>query len=199
MRSCSWSCGLLFSPYSIFHIRLVFLNGVYPQSLVQHTLVFVFFVFCSDLQTHTVLSRVVHNFHCSSPFHCAPRRLLRFVAYRNQRPSSVFSCLTKSITSEITMSAVKRKATSAAAAEEPSAKQQKLAPMKEKKERAGGWLQDLVTKQRTEMKELKFNNKRLRFISETKKIKQGSEGVLYWMSRDQRVQGKHLEQLTAVH
>ncbi|XP_038574376.1 CPD photolyase isoform X2 [Micropterus salmoides] len=140
--------------------------------------------------------------HCiwrSSPFHCAPRRLLRFVAYRNQRPSSVFSCLTKSITSEITMSAVKRKATSAAAAEEPSAKQQKLAPMKEKKERAGGWLQDLVTKQRTEMKELKFNNKRLRFISETKKIKQGSEGVLYWMSRDQRVQDNwaliHAQQL----
>uniref|UniRef100_A0A7N6AN66 Deoxyribodipyrimidine photo-lyase n=1 Tax=Anabas testudineus TaxID=64144 RepID=A0A7N6AN66_ANATE len=44
-----------------------------------------------------------------------------------------------------------------------------------------------------------FNRKRLRFISDTEKIKQGSEGVLYWMSRDQRVQDNwaliHAQQL----
>lgn len=82
------------------------------------------------------------------------------------------------------MSGKKRKATSAA--KEPDVKQQKLAPM------TGGWLQDLVKQQRTENKEMKFNKKRLRFISDTEKMKQGSEGVLYWMSRDQRVQGKPL-------
>lgn len=96
------------------------------------------------------------------------------------------------------MSDKKRKATSAAAAKEPSAKQQKLAPMKEekKKEGAGGWLQEHVKQQRTEKKEMKFSKKRLRFISDTEKMKQGSEGVLYWMSRDQRVQGEHLTTTT---
>lgn len=95
------------------------------------------------------------------------------------------------------MSDKKRKATSAA--KEPDAKQQRLAPVKEeKKERAGGWLRDTVKQQRTENKEMKFNKKRLRFISDTEKIKQGSEGVLYWMSRDHRVQGKHLRRLPAV-
>ncbi len=95
------------------------------------------------------------------------------------------------------MSDKKRKATSAPAAAEPSAKQLKLAPKKEeekKKERAAGWLQDHVKQQRTENKEKKFNKKRLRFISDAEKIKQGSEGVLYWMSRDQRVQGTHNSQ-----
>lgn len=88
------------------------------------------------------------------------------------------------------MSDKKRKATSANKASD--AKQQKLTPMKEEiKERAGGWLQDLVKLQRMENKEMKFNEKRLRFISDTQKIKQGTEGVLYWMVRDHRVQGKH--------
>ncbi|KAM7379019.1 hypothetical protein PAMP_004597 [Pampus punctatissimus] len=86
------------------------------------------------------------------------------------------------------MSDKKRKATSVAA-KGPSAKQQKSAPMKhEESKRAAGWLQDLVKQQRTEKKEMKFNEKRLRFISDTQNIKQGSEGVLYWMSRDHRVQ-----------
>lgn len=67
-----------------------------------------------------------------------------------------------------------------------------------KEEKVGGWLQDLVKRQRTENKEMKFNKKRLRFISDTEKMKKGSEGVLYWMSRDQRVQGKHLKTLAAV-
>ncbi|XP_044074459.1 CPD photolyase isoform X2 [Siniperca chuatsi] len=133
--------------------------------------------------------------------HCIWRRqLLRLAAHSNQRPSSVFSCLTKSFTSQTIMSGKKRKATSAAAAKDPSAKQQKLAPMEEEKEeRAGGWLQDLVKQQRTKNKEMKFNKKRLRFISDTEKIKQGSEGVLYWMSRDHRVQDNwalvHAQQL----
>lgn len=89
------------------------------------------------------------------------------------------------------MSDKKRKAASAPAGKEPNAKQQKLGPMKaEKEERAGGWLQHLVKQQRSEKKDMKFNKKRLRFISDAEKIKQGSEGVLYWMSRDHRVQGK---------
>uniref|UniRef100_A0A3Q3QA39 Deoxyribodipyrimidine photo-lyase n=1 Tax=Monopterus albus TaxID=43700 RepID=A0A3Q3QA39_MONAL len=93
----------------------------------------------------------------------------------------------------------KRKATPAAAAaatsEGSSTKRQKLATTK----RDEGWLQDLVKQQRSENKELKFNLKRVRFISDTEKLKQGSEGVLYWMSRDQRVQDNwaliHAQQL----
>lgn len=134
----------------------------------------------------------------SSPFPTAPRQFLRLVACRNQRLTSVFSCPTESLASLATMSDRKRKATSAA--KEPSAKQQKLAPMKEeKKERAGGWLLDLLKQQRTEKKEMKFNKKRIRFISDTEKIKQGTKGVLYWMLRDQRVQDNwaliHAQQL----
>lgn len=83
----------------------------------------------------------------------------------------------------------KRKATSAA--KEPIAKQQKLAPTKA--EKAGGWLLEVVKQQRTENKEMSFNSKRLRFISDTEKIKQGSQGVLYWMLRDHRVQGERSE------
>lgn len=94
------------------------------------------------------------------------------------------------------MSDKKRKATSApAAAKGPSAKQQKLAPVKEeeggekkKKQKAAGWMYDLVKQQRSEKKDMKFNKKRLRFISDSKKVKQGSEGVLYWMLRDHRLQ-----------
>uniref|UniRef100_A0A3P8RYT6 Deoxyribodipyrimidine photo-lyase n=1 Tax=Amphiprion percula TaxID=161767 RepID=A0A3P8RYT6_AMPPE len=50
------------------------------------------------------------------------------------------------------------------------------------------WLQSLVQQQRSEKNDMKFNKKRLRFISDAVKIKQGSEGVLYWMLRDNRVQ-----------
>ncbi|KAL7385881.1 hypothetical protein ABVT39_001494 [Epinephelus coioides] len=122
----------------------------------------------------------------SSFFFIAPRRYLRLVAHIHQRPTSVF---TESITTQTIMSDKKRKSASAAA-DGPSAKQQKVAPMmKEVKEKAaGGWLKDQVKQQRTEMKEMKFNKKRLRFISDSQKIKQGSEGVLYWMLRDHRVQ-----------
>ncbi|KAM3866028.1 CPD photolyase [Diretmus argenteus] len=85
------------------------------------------------------------------------------------------------------MSAVKRKATTTVKA--PKAKQQKFTPLKEeKKERAEGWLQDHLVQQRTEKKDTEFNTKRLRFISDTHKIKQNSDGVLYWMSRDYRIQ-----------
>ncbi|XP_049453920.1 CPD photolyase [Epinephelus fuscoguttatus] len=127
--------------------------------------------------------------HCicrSSFFFVAPRRYLRLVAHIHQRPTSVF---TESITTQTIMSDKKRKSASAAA-DGPSAKQQKVAPMmKEVKEKAaGGWLKDQVKQQRTEMKEMKFNKKRIRYISDSQKIKQGSEGVLYWMLRDHRVQ-----------
>lgn len=67
-----------------------------------------------------------------------------------------------------------------------NAKQQKLSAVKT--ERPKGWLMDQVAEQRKGGKPLNFNKKRLRFLSQSKKIKQGAEGVLYWMSRDQRVQ-----------
>lgn len=118
---------------------------------------------------------------------------MKLVIHRFQRPSPAPFLSTGSFISEITMSDKKRKATSAAAAPEPRAKQQKL---EGKKERAGGWLQSLVQEQRSEKKEIKFNKKRLRFISDAEKVKQGSEGVLYWMLRDHRVQGKHRPQPT---
>ncbi|XP_056246302.1 CPD photolyase [Seriola aureovittata] len=129
----------------------------------------------------------------SSSFSSAPRRLLRLVIHSNLRPCLINSLFTKSFTSETIMSDRKRKATSAPAGKKPTAKQQKLVPLKEekkeeKKERAGGWLQEKLKQRRTEKKEMKFNKKRLRFVSDTEKIKQGSEGVLYWMSRDHRVQ-----------
>ncbi|KAM6989979.1 CPD photolyase [Tautogolabrus adspersus] len=86
------------------------------------------------------------------------------------------------------MSDKKRKVPTSAA-KEPSVKQQKLAPFKEEKqERAGGWLQDHLKQQRTEKKDMKFNKNRLRVVSDAENIKQDSEGVLYWMLRDQRVQ-----------
>ncbi|XP_076600131.1 CPD photolyase [Chaetodon auriga] len=129
-------------------------------------------------------------FHCiwRSSHSSAPGPLVRFLALSNHRPTSVFCCPTKAFTWRAIMSHNKRKASSSAA-KEPSAKQPKLAPMKEeKKERAEGWLQEHVRQQRAEEKDMKFNKKRLRFVSDTEKIKQGSEGVLYWMSRDHRVQ-----------
>lgn len=97
------------------------------------------------------------------------------------------------------MSDRKRKAKSAA--REPAAKQQKLASTKEvKREKAGAWLQEAIQQQRTEHKEMSFNEKRLRFVSDAQKIKQGSEGVLYWMLRDHRVQGQRFkDQLLPVY
>lgn len=35
----------------------------------------------------------------------------------------------------------------------------------------------------------RFNKKRVRILSETKEIPENSKGLVYWMSRDQRVQG----------
>ncbi|XP_034469213.1 deoxyribodipyrimidine photo-lyase isoform X1 [Hippoglossus hippoglossus] len=124
----------------------------------------------------------------SSP--SAQRRPLTLTYQRSPRP--LLSLFTGSFSSVSTMSDKKRKA--APASKERSAKQKKLAPTKqqekqeEKQQRTGGWLQDLIMQQRSEEKEIKFNKKRLRILSDAEKMKQGSEGVLYWMSRDQRVQ-----------
>ncbi|XP_061588872.1 CPD photolyase isoform X3 [Cololabis saira] len=57
-----------------------------------------------------------------------------------------------------------------------------------KEKKAAGWLQSLIHQQRTENKDMKFNKKRQRFITDCEKIRKDSEGVLYWMLRDQRVQ-----------
>lgn len=129
-------------------------------------------------------------FTCSSVISRQTPSLLIALSRRYQKPLSLFSCWTKSLASETVMSDKKRKAPSAAGG--PVAKQQKLIPVKqqEKKEKPSGWLPELLKQNRKENKEMKFNKKRLRFISDTQKIMQGSDGVLYWMSRDQRVQGK---------
>ena len=41
----------------------------------------------------------------------------------------------------------------------------------------------------TDITEFRFNKKRVRVLSEAGEISKESEGILYWMSRDQRVQG----------
>ncbi|XP_047444696.1 CPD photolyase [Mugil cephalus] len=117
----------------------------------------------------------------SSSFASAPRRFLKLVIHRIHWPSTALFLSADSFISETIMADKKRKATSAAAAPEPATKLQK-------KERAGGWLQSLVHQHRSDQMKEKFNKKRLRFVSEAEKIKQGSEGVLYWMLRDHRVQ-----------
>ncbi|KAM4556503.1 CPD photolyase isoform 1-T1 [Fundulus diaphanus] len=91
---------------------------------------------------------------------------------------------TSSFSGAATMAEKKRKASSAAGGKEPGAKR----PKPEKEEKAAGWLQSLVKQQRDDKKDMKFNKKRQRVVSDAAKIKQGSEGVLYWMLRDQRVQ-----------
>ena len=104
---------------------------------------------------------------------------------RNTRYTATTS--SKILSIQHIMPSDKRKAASSAKA--PVAKKQKPAPFKvETSERPGGWLLKDVAKQRAET-DLACNPKRIRFISDTQSIKQGSEGVLYWMTRDHRVQG----------
>lgn len=71
-------------------------------------------------------------------------------------------------------------------------KQPKLAAVKAgKRDRdmgKPGWLEKEVAQLGREAQGCEFNKKRLRYLSDCQKIKQGSDGVLYWMSRDQRVQ-----------
>ncbi|XP_058251484.1 CPD photolyase [Hemibagrus wyckioides] len=55
-------------------------------------------------------------------------------------------------------------------------------------EREAGWLQEKVAEIRRNSTECKFNMKRLRFLSDAQKVRQGCGAVLYWMARDQRVQ-----------
>ncbi|KAG7227261.1 hypothetical protein INR49_013921, partial [Caranx melampygus] len=155
-------------------------------------LVFVLFLFgllCGRSFSEHLLCCMLLCIWTRSSFSSAPRRLLKLITHSDQRHTLIPPLLIKSFTSETIMSDKKRKATSAPAGKEPTAKQQKLVPGKEgKKERAEGWLQEQLREQRSEKKEMKFHKKRLQFISDTEKIKQGSEGVLYWMSRDHRVQ-----------
>lgn len=61
-------------------------------------------------------------------------------------------------------------------------------------ERGEGWLREKVAEIRRNSAECKFNMKRLRVLSDAQKVRQGCGAVLYWMARDQRVQGNHLKQ-----
>lgn len=66
-------------------------------------------------------------------------------------------------------------------------------PMKKKNETSSSELADSIQEKRTrlyeDITEFRFNKKRVRVLSDAKVIPTGSEGILYWMSRDQRVQG----------
>ncbi|NP_957358.1 CPD photolyase isoform X2 [Danio rerio] len=64
-------------------------------------------------------------------------------------------------------------------------KQPKLTGEKGKE---SGWLLKEVAELRRAAQGCEFNKKRLRYLSDTQKVKQSSQGVLYWMSRDQRIQ-----------
>lgn len=130
------------------------------------------------------------SFLLSSLIPCKTQPALIVLARRPHTPFSLLSSWTKSLATGADMSDKKRKAPSAANG--PALKQQKLNPKKEEKKNgeASGWLWSHLKQTRKDNEEMKFNKKRLRFISDTQKIKQGSEGVLYWMSREQRVQGK---------
>lgn len=54
-------------------------------------------------------------------------------------------------------------------------------------------LVDEIAKKRLKLYEsvdaFRFNKKRVRVLSETREIPENSNGLVYWMSRDQRVQG----------
>ncbi|XP_070973920.1 CPD photolyase [Oncorhynchus clarkii lewisi] len=117
----------------------------------------------------------------------ASKHIWKFVTLESQRHCSFTKLVgPSSINNRTTMPAEKRKATFV---KMDNTKRQKLQAVKEgKRERVEGWLQDVVAEQRKEKKDLKFNKQRLRFLSQTQKIKQGSEGVVYWMNRDHRVQ-----------
>ena len=84
----------------------------------------------------------------------------------------------------------------AAPAKAPAAKKQKQKPAQkpapfrlEPSGRPEGWLQREVIQQRAAASDLPCNPKRVRYISDTQVVKKGSEGVLYWMTRDHRIQG----------
>ncbi|KAJ8270418.1 hypothetical protein GJAV_G00114350 [Gymnothorax javanicus] len=69
------------------------------------------------------------------------------------------------------------------------AKHSRMTPLKEElRETKEGWLMGEIAEERRSAHSVKFNQKRLRFLSQAQEVKQGAEGVLYWMSRDQRVQ-----------
>lgn len=51
------------------------------------------------------------------------------------------------------------------------------------------WLQEKVSQLRKDSSGVECNQDRVRFLSEWQKVKQGTGGVMYWMFRDQRVQG----------
>lgn len=133
------------------------------------------------------------SFVLSSLIPCQTLPALIVLARHPKTPFLLLSNWTKSLATVAGMSDKKRKAPSAASG--PAVKQPKLNPKKEEEKNgeASGWLWSHLKQMRKNNEEMKFNKKRLRFVSDTQKIKQGSEGVLYWMSRDQRVQGKILK------
>ncbi|XP_063074810.1 CPD photolyase [Engraulis encrasicolus] len=114
----------------------------------------------------------------------ALRHIVRLISAKaEQGPSAILWSHLRFHTTPKTIMAskktdLKRKADSA---ETSNGKQQKV-------DRVEGWLENAVAELRKDNKDLKFNMKRLRYLSENEKVKPGSDGVVYWMGRDQRVQ-----------
>ncbi|XP_062848959.1 CPD photolyase [Trichomycterus rosablanca] len=71
---------------------------------------------------------------------------------------------------------------------EPVKGQQKLVKLGAEGSTQSGWLQEKVDELRKDSSDLQFNQDRVRFLSDYQKVKQGTDGVMYWMFRDQRVQ-----------
>lgn len=87
----------------------------------------------------------------------------------------------------------KSKAISEASSSESSDADAKKRKMPDKKDDAeGGGLLDSVKKSRlataASVSEFKFNKKRVRLVSAEENLKDDAQGIVYWMSRDQRVE-----------
>uniref|UniRef100_A0A0L8G6Q2 Uncharacterized protein n=1 Tax=Octopus bimaculoides TaxID=37653 RepID=A0A0L8G6Q2_OCTBM len=60
---------------------------------------------------------------------------------------------------------------------------------KSKNESLSEKIQESRIKCAKSVQDFKFNKKRVRLLNEVEEFLEGSQGVLYWMVRDQRVQG----------
>ncbi|CAI9546446.1 unnamed protein product [Staurois parvus] len=86
----------------------------------------------------------------------------------------------------------KSKAVSEASSSESSDVDAKKRKKQKKEDAVGGSLQDALKKSRlsaaASVSDFKFNKKRVRLVSVEENLKDDAEGIVYWMSRDQRVE-----------
>lgn len=68
----------------------------------------------------------------------------------------------------------------------------KLKPADQSEDDGNSFIEDIVEERKnaaSSVKQFKFNKKRVKILSEAQDIPIRAQSVLYWMSRDQRVQG----------